>query len=138
MAANSRLAVAIHVLTVLGYVKGKLLTSDALASSINTNPVVVRRIVSDLAAAGLVESRRGKSGGIKLARDPSEITLWDVYVALDSESPFCLPPKPANPDCPVGRRMSDMLNGVIADVDAAIEDRLRQTPLSDLVASVPA
>ena len=137
MAANNKLAVALHLSTVLACTRDRLITSDILASSINLNPVAVRRIVADLVAAHLVESRRGKHGGLKLARCPSEITLWDIYAAVEPEPPFAMPPKDPDRDCPVGKCMGRILSDIFADIDSAIEDRLRRVHLSDLRAQVP-
>lgn len=137
MASNNKLAVALHISTVLACTRDRLITSDMLASSINLNPVAVRRIVADLVAAHLVESRRGKCGGLKLARSPSEITLWDIYAAVEPEAPFALPPNHPDQDCPVGKCMGQILSGIFADIDGAIEDRLRRVRLSELRAQVP-
>ncbi|WP_428264167.1 RrF2 family transcriptional regulator [Haliangium sp.] len=135
MVANSKLAVALHVMTALAYSDGRLLTSEQLADSIHTNPVVVRRIISELARAGLVESRRGKAGGARLARPASSITLFDIYRAIDGMGPFCLP-KPGSESCIVANCMPDIVSDVIGDIDNAIEDTLRHRTVADLVTRV--
>ncbi|MFO0554633.1 MAG: Rrf2 family transcriptional regulator [Polyangiaceae bacterium] len=83
---NSRLTVAAHILGVLAYREGTgagAITSEALAESVGTNAVVIRRVLAQLASAGLVASRRGAGGGTVLARDPQRITLRHVYEAVE-------------------------------------------------------
>ena len=83
MQISSRFSVGVHVLTLLASnPAGELLTSDRLANSVNTNPVVIRRILGQLKKAGLVEVRAA-AGGTYLRRDPATITLLDVYRAVD-------------------------------------------------------
>lgn len=136
MVASSKLAVALHVLTALAYNDGALVTSERLAESVNTNPVVIRRILSELSQAGIVEARRGKSGGATLARPASSIRLVEVYRAVDGMVPFCLPARSGNPHCPVAACMPGIVNEVIHDVDHAIEERLGKYTVADLVARV--
>jgi Rrf2 family protein len=136
MVASSKLAVALHVLTALAYNDGTLVTSERLAESVNTNPVVIRRILSELSQAGIVEARRGKSGGATLARPASSIRLVEVYRAVDGMVPFCLPARAGNPQCPVAACMPGIVNEVIHDIDHAIEERLGKYTVADLVARV--
>src|SRR5437763_13957245 len=98
---SSRFAVAVHALTLLGSEDGPL-TSEFIAGSVNTNPVVIRRVLAALRTAKLVASKGGASGGWRLTRAPSAITLRDVYRAVEGPSLFALPEQPPNPACPVG------------------------------------
>ncbi|HEX8852924.1 MAG TPA: Rrf2 family transcriptional regulator, partial [Pyrinomonadaceae bacterium] len=82
MSANSRFAVAVHALTLLAWAGEEPVKSEYLACSVNTNPVVIRRILCALARAGLVTSQTGASGGSRLARPAAEITLREVYRAV--------------------------------------------------------
>lgn len=136
MVASSKLAVALHVVISLAYHEGQLVTSERIAESVNTNPVVIRRILGELAQAGIVEARRGKSGGACLARPADRIRLIDVYRAVDGMVPFCLPPKTGNPRCPVATSMPGIVNELIHDVDHAIEERLGKYTVADLLARV--
>ena len=81
MAANSRLAVGLHALTVIAHRAPDVLRSEDIAFSVRTNPVVIRRVLARLHRAGLVQSIRGKAGGFKLARDPKKITGLDRFWA---------------------------------------------------------
>ena len=85
---NSRLTVAAHVLGIIAHLEreeGRGATSEELAESVGTNAVVIRRVLGQLKAAGLVHSRRGAGGGSVLGRDPREITLRAVYEAVQEE-----------------------------------------------------
>lgn len=115
---------------------GELLTSDRLATSVNTNPVVIRRILGQLKKAGLVEVRAA-AGGTYLRRDPATITLLDVYRAVDvvEEHLFSVHEHP-NPHCVVGRHIQAALDGTLARAQAALEQELAATTLARVVANV--
>ena len=137
MQISSRFSVAVHVLTLLAdNPAGELLTSDRLASSVNTNPVVIRRILGQLKKAGLVEVRAA-AGGTYLRRDPASITLLDVYRAVDvvEEHLFSVHEHP-NPHCVVGRHIQVALDGTLARAQAALEQELAATTLAQVVANV--
>src|SRR5277367_4251746 len=87
---SSRFAVATHVLLALSLHRGERLSSAALATTVNTNPVVIRRLLGALQRAGLVETTAGKTGGTELSREPSAITLRDVYEAVNEGELFAL------------------------------------------------
>lgn len=133
MAPNSRFAVAIHCVTALAYAEDEAMTSEVLARSINTNPVVVRRILSALVKAKLVTARQGKAGGSRLSRKPDQITLLDIYRAVESEGLFGMHEKPENKSCPVACAMKGLLSAVFKDAENSLEDSLKKTRLSDLV-----
>ena len=134
MAANSRFAVATHLLAALANAKtGEPQCSKYLASSVNTHPVVVRRIMADLCKAGLVEAVPGKHGGFLLARPAGKVSLWDVMQAVGEAKVFAFNPNPANPDCPVSVRMAKALRPVFDQVQAGVEAALRGQRVQDLV-----
>lgn len=147
MAANSRFSVATHILVGLGYLpdhsphhlpeKGEWVSSDLLAKSVNTNPVVVRRLLGDLKKAGLIVTRQGKSGGIRLAKPPGEIPLLEIFQAVGERSVFAFNPNPPNPDCPVSINMFRLIEPVFRSVSQALEKDLEQTRLSDLISGIP-
>ncbi|HEU0301350.1 MAG TPA: Rrf2 family transcriptional regulator, partial [Longimicrobium sp.] len=82
---SSRMAVAVHVLAYLAWRRDEPITSERMASSVNTNPVVVRRIMGSLRNAGLVSVQPGVGGGAQLAREPEDITLLEVYRAVEEK-----------------------------------------------------
>lgn len=136
MVVSSKLAVALHIVTALGHSDGVLVTSDRLADSVKTNPVVIRRIISELAHAGIVEARRGKSGGACLARAASSIRLVEIYRAIEGHASFCSPAKQGDPGCAVASCMQSLIKELIEDVEHAIEERLGRYTVADLVARV--
>ena len=131
----TRFAVAIHVLLLLasGRIGGPA-TSVRLALSVNTNPVVVRRITGHLARAGLVRVRRGP-GGAELAREPAGISLADVWRAVNPG--VCRPLLPVHPDpnraCAVGGSIHAVLGEAFAAAEAAMQASLSRTTLADLL-----
>ncbi len=94
MTPSSRFAVATHVLLALSLHPGERLSSARLAVTVNTNPVVIRRLLGALLRAGLIVTTSGKTGGAELARSPSAITLRDVYEAVSDGEIFALSPSP--------------------------------------------
>lgn len=142
MSANSRFAVATHVLTSLALAAeaspDALVTSEDLAKSVNTSPVVVRRILGLLRKAGLVLAHTGRGGGATLARPAARITLLDIHRAVDEPMLFAMNPNRPNPACEVSCRMKDVLGPVFDDAERAVEARLSKVRLSQLCDAVRA
>lgn len=138
MSHNSRFTVAVHTLTLLAQAQDDPVTSEYVASSANTNSVVIRRLLADLRAADLVKSQGGNGGGWKLARTADSITLCDVYRAVeDNDEPlFSLHPRGANPNCPVGSRIQDSLLSRYAVARKVLEAELAQSTISDILDEV--
>jgi Rrf2 family protein len=132
MAANSQLAVAAHVVALLASKRGESVPSARIARSVNTNPVVIRRVLAALGRGGLVESGRGKAGGARLLRCPDKISLWDLYRALGEEPLFAVHRNPENPKCPVSCRMKEVLGKAFASAQKAARDRLRRITVQDI------
>src|SRR5437868_2497164 len=105
MAANSQFSMAVHVLTMLANAGEGHVKSERIAGSVNTNAVVVRRLISQLGHANLVSSQTGASGGTRLARPPQKINLAEVYKAVCCGEVFALHSRSPNQDCPVGRNI---------------------------------
>lgn len=133
MSTNSRFAVAVHVLSLMAWSGEEPLKSEQVAESVNTNPVVIRRILKELAGAGLVVSQTGSLGGSRLATDPSETTLLDVYQALEYGGVFSLHRQPPSRDCPVGVNIETVLGQVLLEVDSAVERVLAKITINDVV-----
>ncbi|WP_214413910.1 Rrf2 family transcriptional regulator [Sphaerisporangium fuscum] len=136
MAANSRLTIATHVLAWLALAQRRgreILTSEQVAASVNTNPVIIRRSLGDLRRAGLVEVRRGAGAGWSLAREPERITLLEVYEAVDAQPPFGLHHTEPNLECPVGRGIRPALSGVYSRVERVVRQELADTSIADVL-----
>jgi len=137
MQISSRFSVAVHVLTLLATTPaGELLTSDRLAGSVNTNPVVIRRILGQLKKAGLVEVRAAV-GGTHLRRPAAAITLLDVYRAVEvvEGNLFSFHEHP-NPKCPVGRNIQAALDETLHRAQAALEQQLAAVSVAQVVADM--
>ena len=106
MASNSRLAIAIHTVGIIAFLGGKRVTSRIIAGSVNTNPVVIRRIIASLVKQGLVEVQMGAGGGSRLTRPPEKITLADIYIALEEGKIFDVPILDDSHQCPIGTSKS--------------------------------
>ena len=133
MSTNSRFAVAVHVLSLMAWSGEEPLKSAQVAESVNTNPVVIRRMLLDLAQAGLVVSQTGSLGGSRLATDPAKTTLLDVYQAVECGGVFSLHRQPPSRDCPVGVNIETVLGDVLQEVDSAVEQVLRNITIDDVV-----
>ncbi len=134
----TRFAVAIHILLLLACrQRCGPATSHLIARSVNTNPVVVRRITGQLARAGLVRVRRGP-GGAELMRSPDTITLCDVWQAMNTGRSGPVLPVHAAPnlDCPIGRDVHAVLGQAFATVERAMNDALQKTTLASLMSSM--
>ena len=136
MAANSQFSVAVHVLTMLAQSREANLKSDYLAGSVNTNPVVVRRLLGNLSQANLVISQTGANGGTRLARCPEDISLADVYRSVSCGEVFALHGKSPNQDCPVGRNIEAVLCRLQKEIDRTVGEKLSQYTLADVMEMV--
>jgi len=136
MRINTRFAVAIHILTLieLNNLKDIPNTSENLALSVNTNPVVVRRIIAMLKKAKLVDVRAGV-GGASLKRKPIDITWLDIFNAVKDNDDFILFNKHENPNqgCYVGAYIHDVLDNPLYIAQKAMEDKLATFTLLDAI-----
>ncbi len=134
VSANSRLTIAAHALTWIGLYQRRgheVATSEQIATSVNTNPVVIRRLLAELRKAGLVDSQRG--AGWMLVRDLATITLLDVYQAIDPGPVFALHPATPDPECVVGHGIGPAMTAVYDEVEAALRRELVKTTLEDVL-----
>lgn len=134
MQISSRFTVALHIFTATDFFKDdQKITSTFLAESIGTNPVIIRKIITQLKNAGLIKVARG-TGGIELTRDISEISFYDVYKAthpLESTDLFRFHDSP-NPKCPVGCNIHALLDDKLKDIQNVMEERMKDYTLLDL------
>ena len=134
MQISSRFTIALHIFTCVETFKDDYkVTSDFLASSINTNPVIIRKILSQLKNAGLITVARG-TGGIAPTRPISEITFYDVYQAIEpveNGDLFHFHEAP-NPECPVGRNIHTLLDDKLKAIQDAMEAEMKKYTVADL------
>lgn len=135
MQISSRFTIALHMFMCIHiFEKDHKITSDFLAESIHVNPVVIRRLLSQLKAAGLLSVQRG-SGGASIAKPLSQITFLDVYRAVDCVGEgglFHFHENP-NPDCPVGRNVHRVLDGRLERIQAAMEREMAGMTLESVL-----
>jgi Rrf2 family protein len=138
MRTSCRFAVAVHVMTVLAYKEGDRVTSAMLAGSVNTNPVIIRRLLLDLQQARLVETGKGAGSGSRLSRSPGRINLAEIYRAVEDSESFATPAKKPNEACPVGHCIRAALDKVFASAQRALEEDLARTTLAGLIETIKA
>ena len=136
MSDSQRFPVAAHALAYLAHAgavaPGSAVPSAALAASMPTNPVVVRRVTAMLAKAGLIAARAGSTGGSWLLRPAEQITLDQVLRAVGGCANFGCPP-PGVKGCPVGERIPDAIRAAITAADEAARGRLAEITVADLL-----
>ena len=137
MAANCRFAFGVHLLSVLALSPDENYSSDKLALTVNTNAVVIRRMLLDLKNAGLVETQRGPGGGTRLAKPAAQITLNEIHqaVAGDIET-FGPHPNPPAQACCVGREIEGVLHGISQRAAAAVEREFSAITLADIASQI--
>ncbi len=135
MNTNQQFAVSVHILTVLAASAGQTVTSDYIAESVDTNPVVIRRVMGHLREHGLVESRPGAAGGWQLKLPPEQIPLCEVYRAVSHEQLLAMHKHP-NLNCPIGNRIQPVLGEVFGAAQAALEAELGKFTVADVLSKV--
>ncbi|NQG98337.1 Rrf2 family transcriptional regulator [Streptococcus suis] len=139
MQISSRFTIASHILLLLAIEGGKeKQTSETIAASVGVNPVIIRKILSQLKLAGLVQVARGV-GGARLVADPAEISLLRVYQAVQpfgSEGQLFGFHEQPNPACQVGRQIHPLLDHRLQAAQQAMEMELGTSSLADLMAEL--
>lgn len=133
MQFSSRLPVAVHILLAIIEFEGKYkTTSTFLAGSVNVNPVIIRNTLGQLKAAGIVTVKAGE-GGASMAREPREISLLDIFRAVEKEEALFHFHENPNPQCPVGKNVHAVLDSRLLSIEEAMYRELQGITLQDLV-----
>lgn len=130
---NGRFPISLHILTLLASEDGVLKSSDYLAGSININPVLVRKEISNLRKHGIIESKEGKNGGATLARPAGKILLSEIYHAVQQSSLLGNSKNSPNPDCPIGRQINQHLDNLYGELEGLLLQKLADMTLEDFV-----
>src|SRR5215471_12013564 len=129
-------AVAAHIMAALGFYRGKEISSATLADSVNADPTFVRKSLSKLSKAGLVVTKRGKSGASVLARSPRRITLLDIYRASAAPPAFAVHSYPVEKSCPVSCNLKECMTGVLSQAQYSFERSLAKITLANLIVQI--
>lgn len=133
MQFSSRLPIAVHILLAIVEFKGKEKTTSAfLAGSVNVNPVIIRNTLGQLKAAGLVTVKAGE-GGASLAKEPKDITLLDVFDAVEKEEALFHFHENPNPECPVGKNVHAVLDNKLFAIREVMREKMKSITLQDLI-----
>jgi Rrf2 family protein len=111
--------------------------SEAMAGSVNTHSVVIRRLLGKLKKAGLVASKRGPKGGFYLLKEPEDLNLWQIYRAVEGTRIINSSYREPNIDCPVGKNIQSVLEKIYIQVDLAVEEKLKSISLSQVLEGFP-
>ena len=134
MQISSKFTIAVHLLAVIDYLgDNEKVTSNILAKSIGSNPVIVRNVMGNLKESGIIDISQGKSG-VLLTRKTNEITFYDVYVAiepLENNELFNFHKNP-NPECPVGKNIHKLLDRKLETIQKVMEDEMKKYTLEGL------
>src|SRR6202163_2117427 len=130
--------VAAHIMASLGYFRGEEISSATLADSVNADPTFVRKSLSKLSKAGLVVTKRGKSGSSVLGRPPKRITLLDIYRASAAPPAFAIHSYPVEKRCPVSCNLKECMSGILSQAQESFEKSLAKITLADLISRIRA
>lgn len=110
--------------------------SECIAASVNTNAVVIRRLLGQLNQANLVTSQTGAAGGTRLAKRPSDISLCEIYKAVTCGEVFALHAKSPSQDCPIGKNIEAVLCNLQKEIEKTVGEKLGQFTLDSVIEMV--
>ena len=120
----------------LGHASGEEINSTVIAGSVNTSPSFVRRVLAKLSRGGLVETATGKKGACWLARPPRDISLLEIYRAVDAPKAFAIHQYPVEKRCTVSCNIKSALGRVLNETQQAVEQRLSRISLAQVIADL--
>ena len=133
---NQQFTFAVHIMTALAFTPDEVIGSQILAASVNTNPVVIRRLLLALRRARLIETFTGKHGGARLRKKPREISLVDIYDAVEPRPVIPVNDRKALKKCHVSCNMKSIMSRVAENTEDAVRKHLRSISLAQLVRKV--
>ena len=136
MAVNTQFSIAVHIVAALGYGCGGDKISANLAESVNTSPSFVRRVLSKLSKAGLVETTTGKAGACRLAKKPERISLLDIYKAVDAPRAFAIHNYANQRNCPVSCHIKNALENALGKTQKSMEKSLGEITLATIISDI--
>ena len=133
---NQQFTFAVHIMTALAFSPGEVIRSQTLAASVNTNPVVVRRLLLALRRARLIETFTGKHGGARLRKKAREISLVEIYDAVEPRPVIPVNERKALKKCHVSCNMKSIMIGIAEGAEDAVRKHLRGITLAQLLRQV--
>jgi Rrf2 family protein len=130
---NQQFTFAVHIMTALAFSPEEVIGSQTLAASVNTNPVVVRRLLLALRRARLIDTFAGKHGGARLRKRPNRISLVDIYDAVESRRVISINEREVLKQCKVSCNMKSIMSSVADSTEQAVRKHLRGITLAQLV-----
>lgn len=130
-AGGQPFSIALHILGFLASRGDSPLTSEVLAKTYGTSPVVLRRVPARLQRAGLVETQRGVGGGSVLARDPASINLREAYDAVSDDAPI-LQRNPGHCSERVGQALSGFVDELFGEAERALLEQLERVTVTQM------
>ena len=134
----SKFTIAVHLLAVIDYLgDNEKVTSNILAKSIGSNPVIVRNVMGNLKESGIIDISQGKSG-VLLTRKTNEITFYDVYKAVESvkeEGLFHFHENP-NPECPIGSNIHKTMDIKLETIQQSMEEEMKKITIADVLSDI--
>ena len=137
MPVSTQFSIAVHLMAGLGYAHNGDVTSTQLASSVNTSPSFVRRVLAKLSKANLVCTTMGKTGSTSLAREPKDISLLEIYQAVEAPKAFAIHDYPVQKSCPVSCAIKTSMDKVLDKTQKSMEKCLGEISLADVIADLP-
>lgn len=132
MKYSTKLSDALHILVFLGLGAGRRPTSARIAESVKTNPAYIRQLMAALKAAGIITSMRGQANA-GLARSPGEITVLDVYRAVEGDKPLLHWDVDTNPECGTGICIQLSIADFYREIQESAESRMRSITLRSIM-----
>ncbi len=130
MRTSSKFTTAIHICIYLDYSNDQLVSSQTLAESVKTNPVVIRRLIGQLRKQGIVGSVAGAKGGFYLAKPVDQLTLWDIYLVVRDDEFFNKPK--VNPDCVVSSNLAVLVDDVYSESEHSMKNSMEKVTVAQL------
>jgi Rrf2 family protein len=132
-AVNTQFSIAVHLLASLSNKCDKESTSVGLAESVNACPSFVRRILSKLSKANLIHATTGKGGCCSLTRNPEDIDLLEIYMAVDAPKVFAIHDYPKQKACPISCNIKSSMGEVLEQTQHSMESSLKKISLADII-----
>ena len=136
MAVNMQFSIAVHIMAGLGCRNGQDATSGELAMSVNTSPSFVRRTLAKLSKAGLIKTTTGKAGACRLAKDTKDVSLLDIYKAVDAPKAFAIHNYAEQKHCPVSCQIKAALDRALRKTQRAMEASLDDISLAQIISDM--